>query len=155
MSRHQVYVASAVLLAVLVVRVPGSTVEQSSNPSGFVRSESAGTSEKRDHYPLAWAEIPFKNILANDRLFGKFKVCFLTEQTKGCPKVIMDITRLAPEVLATNCAKCLPAHVERIKEIVNYLCENRRVDLDEIRRIKDPNGAMQSAFNKKYGKTNC
>ncbi|XP_058799833.1 uncharacterized protein LOC131669156 [Phymastichus coffea] len=109
----------------------------------------------KDHYPIAWTEVNTKAIIDNDRLFKKYKECLTTEHPISCPRMVMEFKKLIPEMIDTLCAKCLPIHIEKFKEAVTYICHHRRADYDQVRREKDPDGAIQEKFEEKFGKVDC
>ncbi|MGJ2371677.1 hypothetical protein ACR8ET_22490, partial [Salmonella enterica subsp. enterica serovar Paratyphi A] len=111
--------------------------------------------EPKDHYPIAWTQVDFKPIVDNDRLFKKYKECFIAEKPQGCPRDVTEFRKIIPEVIETLCAKCLPAHIERVKEAAEYICQKRRADYDEVRKLRDPTGEIQAKFEAKFGKVNC
>ena len=44
-----------------------------------------------EHYPLKWAQIDAKPVIDNERLFKKYKECFLMEKPVGCPRDVTDM----------------------------------------------------------------
>ncbi|XP_008208395.1 putative odorant-binding protein A10 [Nasonia vitripennis] len=108
-----------------------------------------------DHYPKAWLEIDFKPIVDNDRLFKKYKECLLADKLSGCPRDVTQFKKLIPEIIETECAKCLPEHIAKFKEGLEYICQKRRADYEEVRKIRDPSGALRRKFEEKFGSINC
>ena len=55
----------------------------------------------------------------------------------------------------TLCAKCLPQHIDKIKEVVAYACKKRRDDVLDIQKQLDPDGSLREKFEQKFGKVDC
>ncbi|KAJ8670418.1 hypothetical protein QAD02_001677 [Eretmocerus hayati] len=111
--------------------------------------------EKKEYYPLKWTKIDFKQVIDNERLFKKYKSCLMTDNAKGCPRDIMEVKRIIPEAVDNLCAKCLPEHIEKLRTGIEYFCQKRRADYDEIKKAKDPNGEFYQKVEKTFGKINC
>ena len=47
--------------------------------------------EEEKYYPLSWAQIDFKPIVDNERLFKKYKTCLLTDSPAGCPRDVVHL----------------------------------------------------------------
>lgn len=62
---------------------------------------------------------------------------------------------IIPEVLDTVCGKCLPVHIEKVKETLEYICLHRRADLEEVKAKMDPTGELEAKFVAKYGDLSC
>ncbi|XP_014212415.1 putative odorant-binding protein A10 [Copidosoma floridanum] len=107
------------------------------------------------HYPRSWLNVDIKPIVNNERLFRKYKECLLADKTNGCPRDVVEFKRILPEVLENTCSKCLPEHITKVKEALEYICQKRPADYDEVRNHRDPTGELQAKFAEKYGKINC
>nr|QGW50252.1 chemosensory protein 5 [Chouioia cunea] len=154
MLRRGVYHA----LAIATMFLAGVVVAQdTSEESTEITTELPFQKNNRtnEFYPISWTKYNYKFIVDNERLFRKYKQCLLVDKTTGCAHDVLQLKKIIPEVLESMCAKCLPVHVERFKEIVEYVCKKRRADYDEVRKAKDPAGLLQKKFEDKFGKVNC
>ncbi|XP_058799834.1 putative odorant-binding protein A10 [Phymastichus coffea] len=154
MSRYRVYLALAIAtLFLTTVAIAQDLTEQSAEKTTELPTHE--DSETKEYYPISWTKVNYKPVIDNERLFRKYKQCLLVDKTTGCPRDVLQLKKIIPEVLETMCAKCLPVHIERFKEAVEYICKKRRADYDEVRKSKDPNGSLQTKFEDKFGKVNC
>ena len=49
----------------------------------------------------------------------------------------------------------MPQHVDTGRQLLNYLCEKRKKDYDDIMAYYDPDGTVMKKFQEKYGGYNC
>nr|QGW50250.1 chemosensory protein 3 [Chouioia cunea] len=156
MSRPEInleFVVSITLLALCIARAADEDNVPLKKPIDM--AELFDKNAMKDHYPIAWTEVNTKTIIDNDRLFKKYKECLTNEHPVSCPRMVMEFKKLIPEMIDTLCAKCLPIHIEKFKEAVEYICHRRRAEYDQVRREKDPDGAIQKKFEEQFGKVNC
>ncbi|XP_033227253.1 ejaculatory bulb-specific protein 3-like [Belonocnema kinseyi] len=104
-----------------------------------------------DVYPDTWIHIDVKPIIDNDRLFKKYTECIIADENKGCPKEALQLKRLLPEILETDCAKCTPAHIEKAREAATHVCNTRKSEFIAINRKIDPTGEIRKRFESKFG----
>ena len=54
--------------------------------------------KNKEYYPEKWAELDYKPIVDNERLFKKYKECILETKPTSCPRDVTDIRSKPAEI---------------------------------------------------------
>lgn len=82
------YLSGVVLLLGAVGRADDEETMTTINPI-----EDLEDLEVKEFYPEAWARINFKPMIDNERLYKKYKECYLSDHPTGCPRDVLQFRR--------------------------------------------------------------